>query len=406
MKIAILGGGISGLSAAWYAKKRYPHARIQLFEQSNRLGGVVDSGVFHGLLYEKGPRTFVFSRSSHLLELLEDLGMSHEIFPCSSLAKKRYLWHRGKLRGLSSFMVPLIFGLLKELFVSSKDVDDESVYDFALRKFNRKVAELLLDPMALGIYAADIRQLSLKSSFPFLYEWDRQGISLLRAFASSDSSKKKGLFTLQRGLFSLIETLKNRMDLEIFYETPVTALMENGVVAGGSFFPADMIVSALPGAVLGNLSGLWQDFSSTSLWVVQCAFERDVLLKNGFGYLIPTMEKESVLGCVFDSSIFPRAGDCCFLTVMLRNLGDASWAEKEALLTLKKHLKIEKAPIFISSYLAKDAIPFFKVGYAKRLSFFLQDLKIKYPRLHVCGNYVDGVSVDSCIHSSQKIFIN
>ncbi len=409
MKIAILGGGISGLSAAWYAKKRYPEAQVQLFEASSRLGGVIDTGYLDDFIYEKGPRTFAFSRSLHLLELIEELGLCEEILPSSPLSKKRYLWHRKELRSISSFFGSLIVSLMKEPFTEKKQIDDETIYDFAFRKFGKKIAETLFDPMALGIYAEDIRKLSLLSCFPSLYEWERQGRSFVSGFFSlMFQQKKKGLFSLKRGIASLIGEMQKQLSIEIFYQTPISALAENGVVSKDSFFPADLIVSALPGPSLGNLTGSWSDFPTTSLWVVQYAFQENVLLKNGFGYLVPTSEKESVLGVVFDSSLFQRPSRLCqtFLTVMLRPSGDAVWAEREALSALERHLNIQAKPFFVHSYLAKDAIPFFKVGYAKRLHSFLQDLKIKYPHLHVCGNYVDGVSVDACISSSKKIFIN
>lgn len=409
MKIIILGGGISGLSAAWYAKKRYPEAHIQLFEATDRLGGVIDTGCLDDLIYEKGPRTFVRSRSPHFLELIKDLDLSLEILPCSPLAKKRYLWHRGKLKSISSLLWPFLPVLIREPFTAKKVLEDESIYDFALRKFNHKVAMTFFDPMALGIFAESAKKLSLRSCFPIFQNWEKQGISLLRGLFSSMVKKKEGgLFTLKRGLISLIDEIKKRLSIEIFYQTPVTEMTPHGIMAGGSFFTADMIVSALPGHVLGRLSGCWPDFKATSLWVVQVAFKEDVLKQQGFGYLIPSEEKEAILGVVWDSSLFQRQSQNCqtLLTVMVRASGDASWAEKEVLSALERHLKIRQKPFFVHAYLAKDAIPHLEVGYAKRLDSFLQDLKTKYPRLHVCGNYLEGVSIDSCVYSSKKIFIN
>lgn len=406
MNILVLGGGISGLSAAWYARKAHPHAKISLLEKGPRLGGWIETVESEGSYFEMGPRTFVFSRSPNLLQLIEELGLKNKILISHPKAATRFLWNKGALRKAQSFMPMLLRGLICEAFVPKKIVEDESIYDYASRRLGSKIAETLLDPMTLGIYSGDIRKLSLRSCFPFLHEWERDGRSVLRALIGS---KKDGrLFTLKRGVGSLIDALEKQLDADIYLNCPVEAIEKDGVYAGGKFWAADKIISALPGQVLSRLTQSEFDLSSNSIWVVSFGFETDILKEKGFGYLIPSKEKESVLGMVWDSAIFPReeSGYQTIVTAMVRNLGDQTWAEVETQSAIFRHLGHIDPPDFIETRLVKEAIPQFVVGYAKRLAQFQSSVKERFPKLSVIGNYIDGVSVDACIRLSKDISIN
>ena len=102
MRYNIVGGGIMGLSLAWFLKKRYPHCHITLYEKTNRLGGWLSTHKENGFLFERGPRTFRFGHCPHLLQLATDLNLKILHAP----PQKRYLLHKGKLR---SFFSPLFF---------------------------------------------------------------------------------------------------------------------------------------------------------------------------------------------------------------------------------------------------------------------------------------------------------
>lgn len=400
MRILILGGGISGLSAAWYLRKRYSGAKITLLERENRLGGwiqTVDS-------FEKGPRTFPFSRCPSLLELIEDLGLKDEIVSSDPAASKRYLWIGGRLRTLGSLLPALIPSLVREPFIRRKKEGDESIRDFAVRRFGRRAAETLFDPMALGIFAGDIRSLSLSSCFPALREWEQKYGSVIRALLVQKKRKAPcGLFTLKRGMGSLIEALQKKIPAEILVSSPVEAIEKDGVVSNGRFIGADRIVSALPGPAIGRLTGSWTDFSAATIWVVNCAYPGNVLPKKGYGYLVPTMEREPLLGMIWDSSLFPNPAGETRITAMLRPYGDAAWAKRVACDCLKRHLRIERLPSRIEPFLASEAIPQFEVGFAERLSRFKAELKHPFPNLALIGNYLEGASVDACVKAAKNL---
>lgn len=365
MKYLILGGGITGLSAAWHLKKKDPDAQITLLEKENRLGGWIQTSREGGFLFEKGPRTFQLGRSPHLLKLINELNLQI----ISSPPLKRYLYYKGKLRSLSSLLPILVPYLLREPFIAPSTLADESIYDFAARRFSPKIAEMFFDPLTLGIYGGDIRELSMRACFPALFDLERTKGSLVRAFFSSPKTPK-GLFTLAGGMETLIHTLEKKLSIDIVLNCEVESISSAEVVANGKVWRADRVISALP-----------PSFPSKSLWVVNLVFPSEVISKRGFGYLVPTKEKESLLGVVFDSTIFPQQNrqNETRLTAMLQP--EEPEPISTALKALRRHLNITAEPLYASTFFAKNAIPQFPVG---------------------CG-YTDGISVDACIHRGSKI---
>lgn len=402
MRIAILGGGISGLSAAWFLRKKYERAQITLIEKENSLGGWMQTSHEGGFLFEKGPRTFQSSRCKHLLALIHELGLENEVIFSDPCAKRRYLWVGGRLRSLASFLPQLLPALICEPFRAKAIADDESIYDFAARKLGPKTANTLFDALALGIYAGDIHKLSIRSCFPSFFQMEREKGSLVLGMLFSKMKRgPKGLFTLRDGMGRLIERLVEKSQIDTSLNTAVEAIQSGGVVANGAFYPADLIISALSGSAIGRLTGLWNDFQERDLWVVHLAYARAVLPQQGFGYLVPTQEGENLIGMVFDSAIFPQqnAQGETRITAMMRE-GSIEAAQE----VMKRHLGVSKPPLFAAAYLAKKAIPQFHVGYWQRLARFEKEAKSQFPSLVLLGNYIKGASVEACVSLASSVF--
>ncbi len=406
MRIVILGGGISGLSAAAYARKKYPDASIALLEKTDRLGGAVQTSFEGGFLFEQGPRTFMASRSPHLLELIHDLGLGSKLIFSDPAARRRFLYSRRSLRTISSYLPMMTWPLLREPFISKGTGEDESIYDFTARRLGARIANELIDPIALGIFAGDIHKLSIQSCFPFLAQWEKErGSIVLGALLSRLRKKKKGplgLFTLQSGMGTLIDALAVRSQANISLKTAALEIRPDGVLASDAFHPADLVVSALSGSTIGRLTGLWNDFGEADLSLVHLAYKGDVLPKKGFGYLVATRHQENLLGMVFDSAVFPQqsASGETRVTLMMRRGGIV----EEALDVMKRHLGVHARPIFSFIRMAKGAIPQFHVGYGKRLAKFQAQAKEKFPSLILLGNYIRGASVDACIALAKQSF--
>ncbi|OGN56776.1 MAG: protoporphyrinogen oxidase [Chlamydiae bacterium RIFCSPHIGHO2_12_FULL_44_59] len=370
-KIIVVGGGITGLSAAWVAKKAYPNSDLTLYEKQDRLGGWIQTSFEGGFLFEKGPRTFQASRSPHLLALIQELGLP--ILRSVPSASKRFLLHQGKLRSLGSLLPSFLPHLIRECFIPPKTSEEESIYDFASRRFGPKLAEQFFDPLTLGVYAGDMRKLSIQACFPAFHQMEQEHGSIVKAFFYQQTSGQKGLFTLPGGMQTLIDTLREKLDCTFVLNTLVEKMDSHSIHIQGQRIEADLVINALPPEV-----------PKQSLWVVHVAYLGDVLKKKGFGYLIPTQEKENVLGVIFDSAIFPQQNqrDETRLTAMVRaQEKNPLEATRDA---FKRHLGLNQTPAFSSLFFAQDAIPQFFVG---------------------CKQFV-GISVDACIQRGKIIFDN
>ncbi|MDJ0651515.1 MAG: protoporphyrinogen oxidase [Simkaniaceae bacterium] len=399
-KITIAGGGISGLAARYYLSKKYPNAEIVLFEKSNRLGGCIES-CHSPFFFERGPRTFKASRAEPLLNLIDEVGLSGEILYSSQQASQRFLWKGGKLQTLSPFsplVVRLIPALLKEWKQPYLCDEDETIANFVSRRLGNYAAETFFDPLTLGIFAGDIHKLSISACFPELKAMEREYGSITHAlFKKKKRKKRKGLFTLRGGLQTLIDRLVEQGRGKIHLKTPLTTLGKE-----------ERVILALSSQGMKKLFAkdkrmreFFHSVEEASLSVVNVAYSQDLLKKKGFGYLIPSSEKENILGVVFDSALFPLQNQTSAetrLTVMLRSGGI-----KAALEGLQRHLGIESAPSEVHLKVWKNVIPQYGIGHLKRVQAFESHLKMHYPQVTCIGNYINGASLNHCILLATQV---
>lgn len=383
--VLILGGGISGLAHAWHTRKKHPDAKIILLEKEKRLGGWVDTQWQGNFRFEMGPRTFQTSRSPYLLALIDELGLTKELL--FSEPGTRYLWVQGRLRTLTSFWPQILWAIANDC-VASKGSSEESIYEFACRRFGKKAAELFFDPMVKGIFGGDIRKLSLEACFPALHAWDKKHVSVVPELKRKRTG---GLFTLRGGMKTLIDALQ-KMPIEIHTDCPVETIERDGVLAGGKKWFADRIVSALPGLEIARLCKVGLALRNEQLTVVNLGYEKKMAYK-GYGYLVPSSEKEEILGQIWDSSLFPE-GSQTKMTSMVRG----SDPEAIALAAMRRHLKETATP---DAILTKEAsLPQYDIGHIVTIGRFKEELRPRFPNLQLIGNYLSGPSVEACIASA------
>ncbi|MCB1107285.1 MAG: protoporphyrinogen oxidase [Chlamydiia bacterium] len=389
-KITIIGGGISGLVAR-YRLSQVPDVEVTLYEKSERLGGCIES-LQDPYFFEMGPRTIKASRSEDLLKLIQQLDLETEIIYSSKHAKKRYLWVDQKLQAIPSLLPPLLPALFNEWRRPALIDSDESIASFAKRRFGTYGAETFFDPLTRGIFGGDMNTLSISACFPELKALEQTYGSLTRALIKKKREKKpKGLFTLKGGLQTLVDRLVKRGKGKIHLSTPIEALPEGETVIalpvreGAKLFQDDQ-----------KALSFFKSVPTISLTVVNVAFKGETLVPQGFGYLVPSKERENILGVVFDSSIFPMQNreKETRLTVMLRDGG-----EREALFALKKHLSICKIPDRVHVKTYPYAVPQYCVGHLERVEAFEAHLKEHYPHITCIGNYLRGVSLNACVKS-------
>jgi protoporphyrinogen/coproporphyrinogen III oxidase len=406
-RILILGGGISGLTLAYYLAKRKDLFDIQLIEKSERLGGWIDSDNSTGFFFEKGPRVFRGSKSQEFLSLSSEIGMDKEMIPCNPDARSRFIWSDGKLRKAPVLSWGLIKGALRDLYVKPK-LEDESVWDFACRRFNPQVAQDVFDPMVTGVYGGNMKEISMKLGFPTFKALEEKHGSVIKGLIKTPRFDGPRLFSFQRGMKSFIKKLEEMSPVQFHYGEEVTAIGQNTVTTSKGSYEADYIFSALPSHIIGRLvfpQLLQIRLHGTTL--VHVGYRKNVLHKNGFGYLVSSKEKDDVLGVVFDSNAFTQLNqtkDETRLTVMLKreDLSDAE-ARDLALKGLKNHLKIKDHPDVSLVLRAPKVFPQLKLGHEKILNDVEALRKEKYPQLRLVGNYFYGVGVNDCIARAKSV---
>jgi protoporphyrinogen/coproporphyrinogen III oxidase len=417
-KAAIIGGGISGLAAAWYLRDRFD---VVLFEKEARLGGWIQSEKSGGFLFEKGPRSL---RPGKAFDLAKELGLESDIVYADKAAGKRYLYTGGKLKNVLSCLWPAAPALMTE-WMKAKGEGDESIKSFISRRFNSYAAETLIDPLVSGIYAGDIEKLSMKSCFPGLYEMEQVHGSLTKGLLRREKSSGGGLYTFKNGLETLVAALADQVPAAINLSASVEGIEIRGgsikVFANNQSWSADHAILALPAAQTSQLlkeydpqlSQLLNEIECVSVAVVNAGYRHPVLGRKGFGHLIPRKEGEPVLGVVWDSSAFPgqnSSSDETRLTVMIGGahmknfdrLGKSDFIAM-ALESLGKHLGIRASPDIIECEIAKNAIPQYVVGHDKRAQKIKEKLSSLTNRIHIAGNSFSGVSVNDCIDYAESL---
>ncbi len=447
-KIVILGGGISGLSLLWYLKKKTTHAKLTLLEKSTRVGGWIQSLNKEGVLFERGPRSCrSWGYGIETLQLIEELGLQDQVITADPSSKNRFLYLNQSLQKIPSTFLAFLFSpvtrkmlpkICLEWFVHSGTSDDESVHDFFKRRLGSYAVDTFLDPLMSGIYAGDCRQLSAKSCFSQLFQWERQYGSLTKGFLLNLFSAKKasstdfvqkiqeaGLFSFKKGMETLPIALETHLKEHILLKHEVKHLQfhSSGVnlqLTNGNTLEADQVYSALPAHALAALirphhmeaAQELDHIPFSTVAVVSLGYKEKLLSQKGFGYLIPLQEREKILGVVWDSCVFP---DQCLgleqtrLTVMIGGTRMPDFAQQStselldcAMQALSKHLQIHVKPHVTDVYMAHSAIPQYIVGHESKKAAIQKAIHQLSPHFKILGSSFDGVAVNDCIAHSKR----
>jgi len=445
-KIVIIGAGISGLSLGWFLKKKYvDNLELTILEQSAISGGYIKTIKKDDFIFELGCRSCrTAGNGLKTLQLIEDLNLESEVIIADSTAKNRYIYKNKKLECIPRGILPclkskLMPGLFKavcsDLFKKkrSRSQKEETIYEFINRRFSKDFAINLFDPLSTGIYAGDIRKLSLKSCFPMIYELEHTHRSIIKGMVFQKKPidltlspfiqklLKTSIFSLKGGMQTLTHALSEHLKENILYDTNITKLEiktnETTIhLMNGTIISPDIVYSTIPAKNLSEilshheLTGILKQFTATSIATVSFGFKELDLKTEGFGYLIPSIEKESVLGAVFDSSVFKELNQSDKETRLTFMIGGAHMDDFDrynednfldrALKAKLEHLKINEIPNSIHVEILRNAIPQYLIGHSEKVSL-VQGLCPSH--LKILGSSFFGVSVNDCVAQS-KIF--
>jgi oxygen-dependent protoporphyrinogen oxidase len=453
-RIAIIGGGISGLAAAFELEEQRKagiELEYTLYESASRLGGVLRTEKIDGCVVEAGPDSFV-TEKPWAADLCRTLGIGDQLIGSNDADRKTYILTRGRLVEMPDglmFMVPtkiLPTGLsslfswktklrmTRELFHPPRAVDrDESVSDFVERHYGREMVDRLADPLLSGVYGGESATLSVRAVLPRFAEMERTHGSLGRAMLAARKKMGGGprkpappLFTsLKDGMQHLAESVTARL-------TP-NSLLTNATVqaiqpeAGGWVVSAgmqsdhfDAVIIALPGLAAANVLRLTSAQLADELAAVQYSssitvgigYDRDVRhsLPPGFGFLVPRSEGKRLLAATFVHNKFPhRAPEdrallrCFFAGVNAENVWPLSDDQIVGIVRneLQQIAGLRAEPLFARVYKWKSAMAQYSVGHLERLER-IERLRQQLPGLALAGNAYRGIGVPDCVRSGRE----
>lgn len=442
VRVAVLGGGITGMSAAWHLRRA--GASVVLFEASDRIGGAIETLRQDGWLHETGPNS-ILEGPAELEEMIEGLGLGSRRLYASDAAKSRYVVRGGVLEPVptrpGAFIRSRLFSGGAKLRVASEFFrprgtrgDAETVAEFTVRRLGREFLDYAIDPFVGGVYAGDPRRLSVRHAFPKLLALERKHGSLLRgAIAKRNTSGGPSgrLFSFPDGLAELPHALAGSLGESLRMRARILAVRrmagewrvawESGGESREEGFSA--VICALPGDALARLKweGLGDSGCLSAMGEIEhppvasvfTGFRREDVTHplDGFGVLVPGVERRRILGTLFSSTLFPgRApSGCAALTTFVGGsrqpalgvLDDSSLTElvREELAVL---LGVRAAPVFVSVRRHARAIPQYTLGYERFLGSCSR-AEAAAPGLFIGGNCRDGISLSACIASGRRL---
>jgi oxygen-dependent protoporphyrinogen oxidase len=456
-RIAIIGGGISGLAAAFYLERaRRSGADLQytLLEGAERLGGVMGTERVDGCLVEAGPDSFLTEKPWAAV-LCRDLGIEDQLVGSNDAQRKTFILLKGRLvpipeglqflvptRILPTLTTPLFSATTKlrmamEYFAKPRQIEgDESAAQFVERHFGPEMVERLADPLLAGVYGGEAARLSARAVLPRFLEMQARHGSLSRALLAarkqmSDNGAARPIFTtLRDGMQQLVEAVAAQLDPSALrLGVSVRAVgREQGrwlvLQQDGTAERFDFMVLAVPAYIAGallrtahpRLSKLLSEVPYSSSATVALGFDaaafdarRQGKLPQGFGFLVPRSEGKRVLACTFVHNKFPHRApeDRVLLRVFLggsRDEAAVALGDDEIMGTVRRELweilGLGAEPRFTRVYRWPRAMAQYEVGHLERIDE-IERLRAELPGLALAGNAYRGIGVPDCVRSGR-----
>ncbi len=472
-QIVIIGGGISGLAAAHriieLSRTSQRPVGLSLLEASSRLGGTIQTIQREDFLLERGPDSFI-SEKPEALELVKRLQIESRLIQTNEQNRRSFIVKEGKLRPVPEgfqllapsriwpFLTTDIFSvtgklrMAADLFLPRKELNgsnDESLASFVRRRFGSEALERMAQPMVGGIYTADPELLSLRATLPRFLEMERAHRSVIFAMMRKHRSlpNQKGVsgaryslfLSLDQGMQVLTDALErtlSKSDLSNS-ETPKATVRLNTKIDSlkfvgsennrwqliserGETFEADAVCLAVPSYVAAtllkdaapNLSRHLKNINFASTATLNLAYRRDDINHklDGFGFVVPYIEKRSLIACTFSSVKFEgRAPNDC---VLLRAfVGGALQPEMLQLdddeIVSRVHddlrdlIGTTAKPLFTEIARWNNSMPQYEVGHLTRCEEIERETQT-LPHLALAGNSYRGAGIPDCIKGGEK----
>lgn len=460
-KIAIIGGGISGLSCAYrlleLAKEFGKEIEVRIFEKSDRLGGTIETEIKDGFVLEKGPDSFI-SEKPAALNLAKKLGIENFIIGTRNENRKSFVVKDGKLLPVPpgfylvaptqawEFMKSPLLSFsgrcraMAEIFVPKKTgAQDESVGAFVRRRFGDEMLERIGQPMIAGIYTGDPDRLSLRATMPRFLDLESKHGSVIKGMLANMSQKQSGVAEASGPRYSLFLSFKNGMETLISslmsqipyhfvqFESKLTEIdysfekqawfveMQNGEV-----YEADAVcmtssartASQLFADSFPALSQKLNKIEYESVATINFALKRAQINHplDGFGFVVPKIERSSLVACSFSSQKFENRApeDCVLLRSFIGGAFGRDYFLRDdrdliaaVLSDLRQLLGIQGEPLFYDLARFPNAMVQYGVGHLEWVSQIESEIK-QMKGLYLTGSSFRGVGIPDCVLDASK----
>ncbi|OJH34286.1 protoporphyrinogen oxidase [Cystobacter ferrugineus] len=447
MRVVIVGGGISGLVLAQGLRAR--GTEVTLLEAGAEPGGNIQTHRRDGFVTEAGPNSFL-DREPTLRALAARLGIEDRIRTADPSAKRRYLYSGGKLRALPQSPPALIksdllpwtakLRMLGEPLTRRGPTGDESLADFGRRHVGNAATEVLVDAMQTGIYAGDMEALSVAAVFPKIAQLEKRHRSLLLGMVRERKAERAAptpagtpattgaVASFDGGLGVLVKALAGALGPALRLQARAvglrretagwrvaveergqhTELEADRVVLAVPAFTAAELVRPLDTALATQLDGI----AYAPIAVVHLGFAPGAVPpQDGFGFLVPAVEKRRVLGVIHVSSTFPwrTEGGRVLYTCLIGGARrpDLVELDEAALVTLaREELRlmagVTAEPILTEAVRWKRGIPQYNLGHLGRLAAIDEGVT-RLPGLFLTGNAYRGVGLTDCVREATGL---
>lgn len=465
-RVCIVGGGVSGLAAAHRLVELQTEddpVEVVLLEASNRLGGTVRTHRREGFLIEGGPDSFI-SEKPEALALAKRLGLAERLIETNERQRRSFVVRGGRLRPTPegfqllapSRMLPFLttdiftwrgkarmaLDLLLPRRKGANGRDDESLAAFVRRRLGREALERMAQPMVGGIYTADPESLSLRATMPRFLEMERRDrsliISMWKAGRRANEAARHGrgasgaryslFLSFDEGVQVLTDALAARLPPACArLNTRVASLRLAGgtrrwslTTGGGETVEADAVCLALPAYAAARLLRDSDDrladeldaipYASTA--TVNLAYRREDIPHplDGFGFVVPYVERRATLACTFSSVKFPSrapVGRALLRAFVGGALQPDMFELDEEKMTaavrrdLRDLLGVEAPPVFAHVEKWPCSMAQYHLGHAARVAR-IRELAGSLPALALCGNAYEGAGLPDCVRGGES----
>lgn len=454
LTVAIVGGGITGLTAAYYLQKAIREQKLDInyviLEAADRLGGQVQTEYTNGFVIERGPDSFL-ARKTSASRLAKEVGLEGDLV--RNQTGQSYILNNdhlypipgGAIMGIPTKLAPFVTtslfspaGKLRAaldlvLPRGGNGEEDRSLGEFFRHRLGDEVVENLIEPLLSGVYAGNIDDLSLMSTFPQFYHVERKYRSLILGMRSStpkqpkaagDKKSPSAFLTFKNGLQSLVEAIEKRLDPNCIRKNTAVEHIdktEEGYalrLSDGSVIAADSIIMTTPAQATSQALSdysfikLLEEMPTTSVATVGLGFSEAAIKQDisGTGFIVSRNANYSITACTWLHKKWPHTTPKgkALLRCFVGRAGEEEivYQSDEDIIQavihdLNKIMKIEQKPKFYHITRWKQIRPQYVVGHQQRIAKLESEMHAQLPGIFLAGAPYHGAGLPDCMDQGE-----